>query len=119
MHVVTRGQWPIGDGSPGEDQIEIVRLRPRCLVSAARQCAAAMLRQGRGPGAEHAARLAAAERLCEALRTTRRAAYSSRQHVETLAAAMAAESRAQQRADQRIALAAVASDRRLKGSLVT
>lgn len=70
------------------------RARPRRLVTAARHCAQAMLRTGRGPSSTEEEACAAAEQAWESTRRHRPLAYSNHRHVEALARLLAAEARA-------------------------
>ncbi|MEL7172320.1 MAG: hypothetical protein AAFV96_02485 [Pseudomonadota bacterium] len=70
------------------------RARPRRLVTAARHCAQAMLRSGRGPRLGEEEECALVEAACEQTRQRRPLAYSNRRHVEALARLLAAEARA-------------------------
>ncbi|MEL6768058.1 MAG: hypothetical protein AAFP17_12825 [Pseudomonadota bacterium] len=83
--------------SPDDDdavQGATLRERPRRLVAAARHCALAMLRSGRGPRQGEEEECAMIEAACEQTRQRRPLAYSNRRHVEALARLLAAEARA-------------------------
>ncbi|MEM9763984.1 MAG: hypothetical protein AAF968_16005 [Pseudomonadota bacterium] len=78
---------------PGQADV-LPRARPRRLVTAARHCAQAMLRTGRGPRLGEEEECALVEAACEQTRQRRPLAYSNRRHVEALARLLAAEARA-------------------------